>query len=357
MPGVHQLVARLSSGDAMGNHAIALQRLFASWGFSSRIFASYPPPDTSSRCQQAGSLEDTLGPDDIVVLHYGAYAPDLELFSRTRARKVLAYHNVTPPSFFLHHAARHYYETALGRLELPKAVSSARQCWTESAYNKRELDVLGATDCRVVPLLLQLDELDRITPDARVLSRYDDGATNLVFVGRLVPNKRQDNLITAFACYRRESGRRARLLLVGRSDEVSSYHAELRAHARHLAVDDAVVFTGHVTREELVAYYRVAAAFVCMSEHEGFAVPLVEAMHLGVPVVALARAAVPETLGGAGVVVDEPDFGVIAGAIDRVCFDAPYREHVIAAQHRRIEAFAPERVAVTLRECVTELQR
>src|SRR5262249_39442730 len=152
-------------------------------------------------------------------------------------------------------------------------------------------------------------------------------------------------VISTFARYRRNFNSNSRLLLVGRDEELELYREELCAHAKRLQVEDGVVFTGHITIAELVAYYRVADVLLCLSEHEGFAVPLVEAMHFGVPVVALARAAVPETLRGAGILIEDLDFDLIAATIDRVCADREYRRCVLAAQRRRLRDFAPAKVA------------
>jgi glycosyltransferase involved in cell wall biosynthesis len=354
---VHQLLSYLYGGDGMGNHALALQRLFRSWGLDAKIFASYVDSHPPRDCHPSAAFLELTKPGDVAILHYGTYSPQLELFSRASARRVLAYHNITPPRFFVNHALRHYYETALGRLQLPQAVRVAEQCWTESAYNKGELDVVEAKDARVVPLLLELEALDSVEPDADVLSRYADGTTNVISVGRIVPNKRQDRVISAFVRYHREFNTRSRLLLVGRHDEVKPYCDELRAHAKRLQAEHAVVFTGHVTAASLVAHYRTANVLVCLSEHEGFGVPLVEAMHFGVPVIALATAAVPETLGGAGVLVADVDATMIAAAIHRVCSDRGYRARLLEAQRRRLKDFDPARVAGMLRQYLEELDR
>jgi len=355
MPAIHQFLASLYLGDGMGNHALALQRLFRSWNFDSKIFASYLTPNAPQGCHLSSTFDETLGPNDVAILHYGAYSSELQPFRRTRARRVLAYHNITPPRFFLDYGIRHYYETAIGRLQLPQAVSAAAQCWTESFYNKQELDALGAQDCRVVPLLLQFEHLDAVEPDAAVLARYNDGLTNLIFVGRIVPHKRQEHLISAFAQYRRHFNGHSRLLLVGRHRELGLYLDELLDHVRRLRLRDAVVFTGHITTGELAAFYRVASVFVCLSEHEGFGVPLVEAMHFGIPIVALARAAVPETLAGAGILINSLDFDVIAAAIDRVCADQETRASVVQLQRRRLQDFSSLNVAATLSTCLRDL--
>jgi glycosyltransferase involved in cell wall biosynthesis len=353
--GVHQLIPALYRGDAMGNHTLTLQRLFRSWNFDSKIFTSNAPPDAPRGCYPSGMFEKLVGPDDIALLHYGVYCCELQAFRRTHAQRVLMYHNITPPRFFVNHSLRYYYVTAIGRLQLRDAVMAAQQSWAPSLYSKGELDALGARDCRVVPLLMDFEELDQTAPDMSVLSRYSDGATNILFVGRLAPNKRQEDVIAAFAQYHRNFDGRSRLLLVGSDDGMALYGKALRARAQRFGVEDAVVFTGRVTLRELVAYYRVARIFLCLSEHEGFSVPLVEAMHFGIPIVALARAAVPGTLAGAGILLNNFDPEELAGVMHQVCVDQPHRDRIVSGQRRRLRDFSPGKVAGMIRLYLEDL--
>jgi glycosyltransferase involved in cell wall biosynthesis len=168
-------------------------------------------------------------------------------------------------------------------------------------------------------------------------------------VGRPVPNKRQDDVIRVFAHYRQRFAPTARLILVGGSDEANDYVEDLRQLVRRLDIRRHVTFTGLVDDRQLVAYYRVAQVFVSMSEHEGFGVPLLEAMYFDLPVIAYAAAAVPYTLGQAGILVHEKNFSTIAELVHRIISDEPYRAQILAAQRRRLKDLAPQKVKAMLR--------
>jgi glycosyltransferase involved in cell wall biosynthesis len=355
--GIHQMLPVLVRGDAIGNYTVLLQRLFRSWGHDSLVFSGYHSPDAPAGGRAPMELQEMVGLNDVVILHYGVYCWELQAFLRCRARKVICYHNITPPSFFVHHSLRHYYVTAIGRLLLPAALRGADMVLTPSLYNKRECDALGAKDCRVLPLVLDFDDLDHLEPDRDVLYRYRDGRTNIIFVGRLSPNKRQENVISAFARYRSAFDPDARLLLIGHDGGLEVYSEDLRAHVRRLGVENVVIFTGHISVEELVAYYRVANVFLCLSEHEGFAVPLIEAMHFGVPVVALARGAVAGTLRNAGVLIEDLDFDQIAAVLARLHSDETFRATVLARQARRLRDFAPAKLNSMLRLYLEDLDK
>ncbi len=352
---IHQVLPVLVRGDAIGNYTIRLQQLFRSWGVESTIFAGWHSPEAPPGGRHSGELQAAAGPDDIVLLHYGVYCWELQAFLNCQARKVMVYHNITPPGFFVNYSLRHYYVTALGRAQLRDAVRAADLILTPSLYNKGECDALDARDCRVLPLLLDLTELDAVTPASEVVARYRDGRTNVVFVGRLAPNKRQDNVIAAFARYRQRCDPDARLILVGSAGGLEAYQQELEAQVGRLGLGDAVVFTGHISLAELVGYYRVADVFLCLSEHEGFAVPLVEAMHFDVPIVALASAAIPGTLRNAGVLIDTLDYDRIADALERLRRDPAHHAAVLAAQRRRLRDFAPSKLTAMMRLYLEEL--
>jgi glycosyltransferase involved in cell wall biosynthesis len=188
----------------------------------------------------------------------------------------------------------------------------------------------------VLPVVLDLAVYDR-APSPVVERMFRDGRRNLLFVGRIIPNKRIDDLIRAFAVYQRRCEPRSRLLLVGEHKGFEGYLDRLSALARELHLEQ-VVFTGHVDDEDLIAYYRVADAFLCLSEHEGFCVPLVEAMYFGVPVLAYAAGAVAETLRGGGVLLQDKAPELVAELVDRVIRDGALRASLLASQRRAVDA-------------------
>jgi glycosyltransferase involved in cell wall biosynthesis len=175
------------------------------------------------------------------------------------------------------------------------------------------------------------------------MKKYSGGKKNLIFVGRIAPNKKQENVIRAFYQYHRMEPE-SRLILVGSWTGMENYHQRLVKYAAALGIADDVIFTGHIKFSEILAWYTIADAFVCMSEHEGFCVPLVEAMFFDVPIIAYDTSAISDTLGGSGVLLDDNDPVFVSRVIDRVLKDSALKEQIISGQRRRLEDFSYERI-------------
>lgn len=198
-------------------------------------------------------------------------------------------------------------------------------CLAVSEFNKQNLRELGyKVPIDVLPVIIPFDDYKR-KPNQDILERYKDGKHNIIFTGRVAPNKCHQDVIAAFACYKKYYDSKARLFLVGSYNETDTYYRKLKKYIELLGLDD-VVFTGHIKFEEILAYYSVADVFVCMSEHEGFCVPLIEAMFFGVPIIAYNCTAVPSTLGDAGILVDKKDSIETAALINKVILDSNLRE-------------------------------
>jgi L-malate glycosyltransferase len=188
----------------------------------------------------------------------------------------------------------------------------------------------------------------RAKPDRRILRQYRDGMVNLLFVGRCAPNKRIEDLLNAFYYFQRYVQPASRLIHVGSYAGMEQYHALLLTRSRELQLKN-VELVGSVRQDELNAYYEVSRAFLCMSDHEGFCIPLLEAMTHDVPVVAYAAGAVPETLDGAGVLVRERRFDLIAETLGRVAEDEPLRTAILKGQRARLARYEKQDLAADLR--------
>lgn len=221
-----------------------------------------------------------------------------------------------------------------------------------SSYTAQELSTLGYSNLAVVPPVY-LDDKCEMPPDKATLERFADGKTNLLFVSRIVPNKKQEDIIKIFRYYR-SINPDSRLLLVGSLGETRDYYRWLLDLVDYLSLPD-VHFTDRVSPEELNAYYRLADVFVSMSEHEGFGVFLVESMYFGLPVVAYKSAAVPEILGDAGVLIKEKDFPIIAEVIHLLVSDPDLRQAILETQRERIKDFAREKVEAQFWESLAPL--
>jgi len=340
-PAIHQIVAGFVDGDAISNLALTLQGVFRGWGYDSEIFCPrrHITPKMSGRAKDIGEHRPLSCRGHIVIFHFSIGSETTEYFARLPERKVLVYHNITPGHYY-----RSLYdgrETLLtqGRKELKALASTPDLSLADSSFNAGELEEAGFRNVRVMPIILNMDHLS-CPPDRSIVTRYRDGMKNILFVGRIVPNKRFEDLIKACYAYRLFLNRKARLLLVGSYIDLERYLALLRNMVRELKLDN-VIFTGHIRLEQLTAYYRAADLFLCMSEHEGFCIPLLEAMHFGIPILAYGAAAVPETLGGSGVLVREKDFPRIAELMDLLLNDVSLREGIIRRQRGRLRDFDP----------------
>jgi glycosyltransferase involved in cell wall biosynthesis len=348
---VHQFHPVLAPGDAMSDHVFALRDRLRGWGYAADAFAIEAKPGVADQVVPYRRLFRTLAPADRLILHYSIGNEVFDQLVKIAARRVLVYHNVTPPEFFAGvnpHAAAH---ARLGRHRLADLAPHVELAIGVSEYNRRELVDAGFANTATVPILIDWARFDA-APDETVLRAGSAPGTRLLFVGRISPNKRQDELIRLLAYYRRCIDPAAQLVLVGGYRDQPQYHHRLHALARSLEVDGAVTFTGPVTLAELIAYYRSASVFVSLSEHEGFGIPLLEAMYHRLPVVALDRAAVGETVGAGGILVREKDLPLIAETCAVLLERPEQRAALVAAGLRRVADFSSELVAARTREAL-----
>lgn len=340
---VHQFYPTVAYGDAASNHILSLQRTLRRRGYRSEIFCERLPLLFEGQTRQISAHARYSSPDNVLLLHYSmAYTPEVLSWLRgVPDRKVLVYHNITPHTYF-EGIDDHYSRAArLGREQLAGMKALAETGWGDSGFNCQELAALGWREPQVLPIILEPKRY-AVRPDRKVMQRWQD-SVNVLFVGRVSPNKRFEDLLLTFYYLKKRVGSSANLLLVGSTDRMEPYLDYLRALAIRLGVPD-VVFTGHVSTSELVAYYRCASVYLSMSEHEGFGVPLLESMQFDVPVVAYKAAAVPETLGGTGVLVKEKDHAAVAELLELLLADRALRERVVTRQRRRVADFYPESI-------------
>ncbi len=348
MTRVHQFHPVLAPGDAMSNHVFALQRRLREWGHEAHAYAIEAKPGVEEVLPYRRLFRD-VAPEDLVLLHFSMGNEVFTQLAKLRARKVLVYHNITPAEFFRGINAHAATYARLGRRQLVEMEPAMELAIGVSEYDRRELEEAGYARTAHVPILIDWHAYDT-TPDDAVMARWDGVRPVLLFVGRVSPHKRQDDLIRMLAYYRACIDPNARLVLVGGYRDQPQYHARLIELVKALHLEPAVTFAGPVSTAELVAYFRSASAFVSLSEHEGFGVPLLEAMKFDVPVIAYDAAAVGETVDGAGVLLKDRDLAQAAEAVGLVLERPALREQLVAAGRERLNAFDPDRVALRTRE-------
>lgn len=341
---VHQVLSGAGPVDAVTNQALAFRALFTGWGWGGEDVAESIDPRMDGRVR---SLR-TLAPDaeDVLLVHYSAYAPRLRGVLELPVRKLLLSHNVTPARWFWDHEPAIAVRCALGRKHLPEFVAAADAVAAVSRYNARELEAAGGRDPAVIPILF---DPARLGP-AGAGREPVPGSPTILFVGRLAPHKRQDDAIRALALLRSHRAPGARLVLVGEPLN-DRYLTALRTLADTLA-PGAVSFASGLSDAELADCYRSADVFLCLSEHEGFCVPLLECFHFGLPVVARPTGGVPEVTGTAALLCEDDDLAVVAELLHLACTDPQLRGELRERGRGRLEQFRPEVTARRLREAL-----
>ncbi|HLG92580.1 MAG TPA: glycosyltransferase family 4 protein [Acidimicrobiales bacterium] len=339
MVAIHQFIPSLASRDAIGSHTFQVQDLLRQMGFESEIFAGDVEPGLAKRCLPYREFPKHRRAGECWLLYQASIgSPMVDFLMERPEPKLMNFHNITPAELVEGWEPGLVDEVNLGRLQLVRLAPVVVQAIAVSAYNRRELEEVGYARTAVAPLLVDLDAFDRAVDRAtlaRLLAEKEAGGPDLLFVGRITPHKAQHDLVKALAAYRRLYHPGARLRLVG-GEGSRSYRRALGQFVGELGLEEAVDFAGSVTAGQLAAYYRAADAFVCASDHEGFCVPLLEAMHHRLPVVAYGAAAVPDTVGGAGLVLADKSPLSVASAVHRVVSDPALRARLGTEADRRL---------------------
>lgn len=357
-----QISPTLQYGDAIGNDMLAIARLGAELGFRSEIYTESIHPRITEPFVKLLSQLPKLAPEDVMLYHFAIGSPLNRAVLQYPCRRVMVYHNITPPEFFARYAPEKSVVCQAGLNDARALANKFDYCIADSEFNKQDLINMGykADKIAVVPVLIPFDDYKADYDEDYYASLRQDDYKNFLFVGRVAPNKKQEDVIRAFAYYKHNISSKARLILAGNPKAVPSYFDDLVAYTESLSLSD-VIFTGHITFAQMLSCYRAADVFVCMSEHEGFCVPLLEAMTFDVPVLALDRAAVGETMGDSGVVLDSNDSVLVARVMERMVKDEAWREEIIAAQQKRLtyfqESSVKERFAAVLSDIVNETEK
>lgn len=322
MPAVHQFVATFEPG-AIGNELVEAQKVLREAGYESEIFTEFGHESYSGTWSRYEEYAKVARDDDLLVYHMAIGSNVADWLLDRPERLVLRHHNITPVEFYSPWPDANTYGMAWGRDQLRRFSSRATLGLAASEYNRQELEALRYASTAVAPVFFDFAAFDH-TVDSEARARFHqakrDGGASWLFVGWLSPHKCQHDLILAFSLYRKLFDSQARLHIVGRTG-LESYEKACRDLVAELGLDDAVHFLGRVGDGELGALYDAADVFVCMSEHEGVGLPLLESMHSGVPIVAYGAAAVPETVGEAGIVLPSKKPAVVAAAVHRVISD------------------------------------
>jgi glycosyltransferase involved in cell wall biosynthesis len=338
---VIQLVPAFHYGDAIGESIRNLVKWLKKKGINSEVYALEVDSEISNEAFIYWQKQPKSDEKTVVMLHYALPSVLNEVYMNLGGKKVLVYHNITPAEYFLPWNAELAYLTNEGRKQLINLSKHTDLGLADSNYNRMELEAVGYRKTMVCPIWVPINQLSRGIN--KVLLRSMEGRTVFIFVGRVVPNKKIEDIIKIVFWYRENIDSTAILVVIGKNRSVPRYYYWLREYGKALHYsEEELIFTGHIAYEDLAAYYKGATAFISMSEHEGFCVPLVESMYFGLPIVAYASAAVPEILGGAGILVYNKRFEYIAELLSELSKDEQLRQKVIESEKERINYFNDE---------------
>ena len=341
---VNQWVPAAHKGDAIGDSARRVRGLLRELGHQSDLYAMTIDDDLRGDVIPWTDPGATRG--DLTIFHFALVSPMTAAFAKLDSGRVLQYHNVTPAHFFAGYDAAIFRLAMLGREDLESLVGHTDMAFGDSEYNRQELEDLGFTNTGVFPIAIDPGRIT-LAPRRPALEKVlrSEGWLNFLFVGRIVPNKKIEDHIKLAEHYKRYVDEQYRFIFVGKTDATPRYYAAIRALLeRYRMPPGRFLFTGPVPDIDLAAYYRTASVYISLSEHEGFCVPLLEAMAADVPVLAYAAAAVPDTLGGAGVQFAPKDLEYAAELLGELAYNDALRTQVIARQRQRLADFGDARI-------------
>ena len=350
---VNQWVPAAHKGDAIGDSARRVRSLLRDMGHQSDLYAMSIDDDLRGDVIPWTDASASVG--DMTIFHFALVSPMTDAFARLKTVRVLQYHNVTPAHFFAGYDAGIYRLAMLGREDLKRLVGQTDRALGDSEYNRQELEDLGFTNTGVFPIAVDTDRITK-APRRPALEKvlHEEGWLNFLFVGRIAPNKKIEDHIKLAEQYKRYVDEQYRFIFVGKTDATPKYYAAIRAMLEQYRMPPGrFIFTGPVPDEDLAAYYRTARVYISLSEHEGFCVPLLEAMSADVPVLAYASTAVPDTLGGAGVQFSPKDLEYAAELLGELAYNDDLRGRVIARQRARLADFGDDRIRKELERLIS----
>ena len=342
---IHQFLPVFARHDAIGETVLEIQRTLREWGYESEIFVEKPLEQTSKISKKFTEYQKQTS--DMIIYHHSIASALSDFTCSLDIPKLLFYHNITQPHFFEKYDKSIATECFLGRKQLEQLTKYFKYAMGVSEYTRNELVSLNFKNVLPMQYFINLERFSDMKSKPEIVEKYKD-KTNVIFVGRRSPNKKIDDILKTFAYYQIFNPN-SRLFILGGSWAVASYERELQELAKILRIED-FVFINSLTDEELASYYRIADVFLCMSEHEGFCVPLVESMYFEVPIVAYNSTAIPDTLGGTGILVNHKKYDEIAMILDMITSDDALAKTITSKQKERLKFYNNKNASEILRK-------
>jgi len=337
---VEQFLSGFHYGDAVGNSVMRFHRFLLKKGIESRIVSI--TTDEKLEADSINFSEYREIKDSVKIYHFAISSPLTDFFLRASGKKIIVYHNITPSHFFLDYSPSFVRSTSNGRKELKKLSGVFDISVADSEYNAKELKELGFKNVKVFPIMVDIDEY-RDNFNRGLEEYFNSDKKNIVFVGRVSPNKKIEDILKFFSLYRELTTTPAKLIIAGYINGVPLYYHSIRDYADSLQLKkNELYFTGHIPFAELISIYRTADLFLSMSEHEGFCLPLIESMIFNIPVVAFSAGAVEETLKSGGIVFKKKEFEKLAFLVEKVFNDKELNLKLKKLSQERIDEYRSE---------------
>ncbi|SHK68041.1 Glycosyltransferase involved in cell wall bisynthesis [Anaerocolumna jejuensis DSM 15929] len=346
---VFQILPTLAYGDAVSNDALAINKVFHENHYKTSIYAE----NIDSRLPKGlvsayKNIPFDIEENDVIIYHLSTGSKMVHDIPKFKCKKIVIYHNITPPEFFRGYSRGGQQLCQEGLKDAIYLSDKVDYCIADSDFNKQDLINMNySCPIDVLPILIPLNDYST-TANKDILRRFNtNGTVNIIFTGRIAPNKKQEDIIRAFYYYKNYINSNSRLIFIGSYTGMENYYEQLTQYVSSLNLQD-VIFTGHIKFDEIIAYYKVADIFLCMSEHEGFCVPLVEAMYFNIPIIAYDSSAIGFTLGGSGLLIKEKNPIVVAELIHTLMTDKELRNNVIQNQKIRLKDFEYDTIKTKL---------
>lgn len=349
---INQFLVALSYGDAISNEALEMQIILRRKGYSSQIYGQYVDCRLSAHFHK---YEEYKGNSDNICIFHFSIGSELNDFIKTLPdRKVMIYHNLTPAFYFRGFNEYLANQLSNGRSELSDFASRVDFALGDSTFNAQELTTIGYSRVAVQPIIYNFAELEKISLNQKLAEKLRGRKPNIIFVGRIAPNKKHEDVIRAFALYKKIYNSSARLWLIGKYDGMEQYYYKLQGLVARLNLSD-VNFTGQLESEDLHTFWQAADVFLSMSEHEGFLVPILEAAYYQVPIIAYGSGAIEETLCQGGILLRDKDYELAAALIHRVVHGRQFGKSIVDGQQRILQTFAYEKTAARFERYIEDL--
>lgn len=332
---IHQVAAGFQNGDAISNEMVAIQSLLKKDSIFGEIFSENIGNDPEKFSHRISKIKPDV--EDSLVYHHSIENNAIDTIKRFNCKKIFVYHNVTPSHFFEPYDLKFSLLLKKGKERIPEIANFFDKFLAVSEYNKKELQELGIKNVDLFPLHLSLPIIPEL-PRRKIVTK--ENLIQFLFVGRIAPNKKQDDLIRFAYTWKSLFGKNFKLKMIGFCNpSLSHYFEELDYMIRFFSLQENISITPYATEAELEKSYRECDFFLSMSEHEGFCVPLLESMFFGLPVIAFDGGAVKETLGGAGVLFKEKDFTSLAMFLNELKSQPESLETLRLGQNKRLKNY------------------